>query len=218
MYYLPIWFQAVKGVSATQSGINTLPLLLSQVVATISAGILVSKFGYYVPLMYCSAILISTGSGLMTTFAVDSPSRIWIGYQVIFGIGIGFGFQQALVAAQTVLPKEDIPAGSALVMFFQLLGGSVFVSVAQNTFANNLITNVVREVPDLDPQAIVKAGATQIKYLVDPSRLTLVLQAYNGALTRTFRVGMIMACLTSLAAAGMEWRSLKQKKVDVVAA
>ena len=34
VYFLPIWFQAIKGVSATQSGIDNLALLLSQVVGS----------------------------------------------------------------------------------------------------------------------------------------------------------------------------------------
>lgn len=37
-YYLPIWFQTVKGASSLQSGVDLLPLILSQVVASILSG------------------------------------------------------------------------------------------------------------------------------------------------------------------------------------
>ncbi|KAK3068151.1 hypothetical protein LTS18_000790, partial [Coniosporium uncinatum] len=49
VFYLPIWFQAIKGDSAVQSGIKTIPTILALVVAAISSGILVQKFGYYTP-------------------------------------------------------------------------------------------------------------------------------------------------------------------------
>ena len=31
IYYIPIWFQAIRGASATQSGINTLPMMIAVV-------------------------------------------------------------------------------------------------------------------------------------------------------------------------------------------
>lgn len=46
-YYLPIWFQAIKGVSAVQSGIDLLPLILPTVILAIVSGILVAIVGYY---------------------------------------------------------------------------------------------------------------------------------------------------------------------------
>uniref|UniRef100_A0A093URC9 Putative HC-toxin efflux carrier TOXA n=1 Tax=Talaromyces marneffei PM1 TaxID=1077442 RepID=A0A093URC9_TALMA len=48
-YYLPIWFQAVKDASSLQSGVDVLPFILSQVVASIVSGGLVRKVGYYLP-------------------------------------------------------------------------------------------------------------------------------------------------------------------------
>lgn len=50
IFYLPIWFQAIKGVSAVQSGINNLPMILGVVILSIVAGGLVTVLGYYTPL------------------------------------------------------------------------------------------------------------------------------------------------------------------------
>ncbi len=46
---LPIWFPAVKGVSAVASGIRNLPLILGGVSTSIIVGGLVSAVGYYTP-------------------------------------------------------------------------------------------------------------------------------------------------------------------------
>lgn len=51
IYYIPIWFQAVKGTSAVESGIRNLPLILGLVVISIVSGIGITLIGYYTPFM-----------------------------------------------------------------------------------------------------------------------------------------------------------------------
>lgn len=92
--YLPIWFQAIKGKSAVDSGIAILPMVIALVIGSIFAGQMVSKIGYYTPFMIASAVLMPIGAGLITTFHVDTPKSHWIGYQVLFGFGLGLGMQQ----------------------------------------------------------------------------------------------------------------------------
>lgn len=46
IYYLPIWFQAVKGTSAVESGIRNLPLILGLVIVSILSGVGVTVIGY----------------------------------------------------------------------------------------------------------------------------------------------------------------------------
>ena len=45
LYYIPIWFQAIKGVSAVKSGVMNLPMVLSLVFASLISGGLVTKIG-----------------------------------------------------------------------------------------------------------------------------------------------------------------------------
>src|SRR5947207_4065077 len=46
VYFLPIWFQGIKGASAWKSGAMLIPLLLGMIVSSIVTGILVTVFGY----------------------------------------------------------------------------------------------------------------------------------------------------------------------------
>lgn len=214
VYFLPIWFQAIKGTSAVRSGIDNLPLILSQAIGSILAGALVTQIGFYVPFMILGTIFSSVGAGFLTTFHVDTPAKTWIGYQIIFGLGIGFGFQQPVLAAQTVLPLEDVAVGTAFAMFASLLGASLFTSVAQNRFANSLVQYIVRSgTLDLDPQVVIQTGATQIRAIIPPQEYPALLLGYNGALMKSFQVALIMACLTALALPFVEWKSVKGKQV-----
>ncbi|KAI7976976.1 hypothetical protein EIK77_002097 [Talaromyces pinophilus] len=143
VYYLPIWFQAVKSASAVNSGVMNLPLLISNVVASIISGVAVTTFGYYTPFMLLASVITPISYGLMTTFHPNIPHSKWIGYQVLAGFGIGFGVQQPLIAVQVVLNIADVPTGTALMVFMQVLGGALFVSVDENVFSNKLVQYIV---------------------------------------------------------------------------
>lgn len=129
VFYLPIWFQAIKGVSATQSGIRNLPLILGVTIFSIAGGVGVTILGYYTPFMIIGSAVAAIGVGLLTSFEVDTGSAMWIGYQAICGAGIGLVMQQPMIAAQTVLKLDDVPTGTTCIIFFQTLGGALFISV-----------------------------------------------------------------------------------------
>jgi hypothetical protein len=77
--------------------------------------------------MVTAAVFMSIGAGLITTFLPNTGHAMWIGYQVIYGFGLGSAMQAPSLAAQAVLPKEDISTGVSLVFFTQQLGGAIFV-------------------------------------------------------------------------------------------
>lgn len=217
VYYLPYYFQAIKGASALRSGIDVLPLILMQVLGTIIAGALTQKLGYYMPFVLLSVVFMSVGAGLLTLLETDSPTGVWVGYQLVFGFGAGLGFQQVSLAAQAVLPQSEVPTGTAIAMFVQLLGGAVFVSVGENVFTNKLVEGIAAaRIPGLDPQTVVAMGATDLRRLVSPEHVGAVMAAYMDALVRVYRVGLITACLSGLGAVGMEWVDVRGKSLDAV--
>ncbi|KAL9004878.1 MAG: hypothetical protein Q9188_002315 [Gyalolechia gomerana] len=91
----------------------------------------------------------------------------WIGYEALFGLGSGLGMKQPLMAAQTVLPLDDVSIGTALVIFAQTLGGANFVSAAENTVTNSLITNLQHSLPSIDPAVVLAAGATALIKVIE---------------------------------------------------
>lgn len=93
LYYIPLYFQGVRGTSATQSGVHTLPILLSVVFASIVGGALVTILGYYTPFMIGGMALFTIGCGLLSTMSVDSSFGAWFGYQIVAGLGMGMCVQ-----------------------------------------------------------------------------------------------------------------------------
>ncbi|KAJ5211939.1 uncharacterized protein N7498_003585 [Penicillium cinerascens] len=207
----PIWFQAIKGASAVKSGIMNLPMILSLVIMSIATGGIVTVVGYYTPFMLMSSILMSVGAGMISTFKVDSGTAQWIGYQILFGLGVGSGMQQTMVAVQVCLPSVDIPTGTAIMMFSQSLGGALFISVAQNVFQNQLVTNIsAAHIRGLEPSMIIHTGATEIQTTIPQKFLPVVLAAYNTSLTHAFYVSVAMASLSIVGVLFVEWKSVKR--------
>jgi len=117
IYYLPVWFQAIDGNSAVQSGIHTLPMVLALVFASILTGILTSRIGYYVPFLIFGICITSVGAGLLTTLGIHTAVGQWVGYQILYGYGVGSSSQAPNMAAQTVFPRNEVSIGISVILF-----------------------------------------------------------------------------------------------------
>ena len=208
LYWISIWFQAIKGVSAVKSGIHTIPMVLSLTVAALSAGTIVKRTGYYVPPMYLGVVLMTTGAGLMTTFTPETATGKWIGYQILFGCGMGVSMQQPSLATQNTLDRSDIATGVSLIFFGQSLGGSVFNSIAQALF-NSYLTSHLRGIAGVDVSSIADVGATELASNVPTESLGAVLQVYNGALVRVFILVTAISAFAMIPALLVEFKKLK---------
>ena len=211
VYYLTVWFQAAKDDSAMHAGVSTIPLVLSLVIMSIVAAICTEKIGYYVPAMLLSPVLCSIGAGLLSTLSLTSGHNAWIGYQVLYGFGIGCGFQTSNLAAQNVLPRADVPLGLALMFFMQQLGGSVFLAVSQNIFSSRLVDSL-SGIAGLDTEAIVNTGATALRTIVPSDQFRVVLHAYSHALTRVFVLTAALSACMILGSLAVEWKKIEGKK------
>ncbi|EZF74359.1 hypothetical protein H105_04048 [Trichophyton soudanense CBS 452.61] len=216
IFYLPLYFQVIKGANPIRSGINYLPLILVNTIGIIISGLLTTKLGYYMPWIWFSSMTMPIGAGLLTTLTVDSNPSQWVIYQLVFAIGSGFGLQQPFVTAQTSLPLEEVSTGMAIMLFSQLGGGAIFVPVAQSVFLSELVTSVGRAgIPGLDPHQLITLGATQFKQIIPPADIPRVVLAYNSGLQQAYKVALVLACVSIIGPLGMKWVSLKpetQKK------
>lgn len=196
-----------------QSGINTIPLVLAVVFGSIASGGLTQKIGYYTPFMILGSCLMAIGTGLLTTWNMNTSSGMWIGYQILIGLGVGCIMQHPNLASQVVLSKQDIPTGTAVLSLCQTLGGAVFTAVGQNLYIDKF-ANGLRNI-GVNPGPVLAGGATDLTSSVPPGLRSEVLQAYNNSLTKgTFFAALIVACFALPAALGMEWRNVKAKQAQ----
>ena len=211
LYYLAVWFQAVKDDSAMHAGVSAIPLILSLVVMSIIAAIFTEKIGYYVPAMLLAPVLCSIGAGLLSTLSPNSGHNAWIGCQILYGFGIGCSSQTANLAAQNALPRADVPLGLALMFFMQQLGGAVFLTVSQNIFSSRLVDSL-SGVAGLNTEAIVNTNATALRTILPLNQSRTVILAYSHALTPVCMLAAVLGACMILGALPMEWKRITGKR------
>ncbi|KAI0603276.1 MFS general substrate transporter [Biscogniauxia sp. FL1348] len=208
IYYLPIYFQSVDGVSPTDSGIRNLPLILATSLSILSSGAIISATGAATPIMVAAAAVATVGAGLLYTLGVNTGAGKWIGYQILAGVGYGFGFQVPIIAAQAYAKPRDLPATTAIILFFQTLGGAFFVSAAQAAFVNQLLVTLPTTEPTVDPYTVVTTGATQIRVVFSTSQVPGILLAYVAGLRAAFAIAVGAIGLTFVVSLFSRWAPL----------
>ncbi|KAK1981584.1 major facilitator superfamily transporter [Colletotrichum cereale] len=214
VYYVPLWFQAVQGATPEQSGVRYLALCLAFILTIFLSGWGVTKTGYYQPFMLAGTVLLSIGSGLLSTLQATSGAGRWIPFQVIAGLGIGVSTQQAAVAVQSSLKEADVAIGVAVVLFFQCLGPTTAITVAQAVFASSLTSGIAAGLPGVDPEVIRGSGATQLRDLVPPEQFGALLQIYNGSITRTYLVAAAFAAASVVGVVGVGLKKIQSEGGD----
>ncbi|KAF4831657.1 Efflux pump roqT [Colletotrichum tropicale] len=203
VYYVPLWFQAIQGVTPEQSGVRYLALCLAFILTIFLSGWGVTKTGYYQPFMLAGTVLIAAGAGLLSTLRARSGASQWISFQVIAGLGIGASTQQAAVAVQSTLNEGDIAIGVAVVLFFQCFGPTTAITIAQAVFSSDLASGLSIKLPGVNFGEVQTAGATQLASLVSSEKFDTLLEVYNHAITRTFLVAAAMAAGSIIGIAGI---------------
>ncbi|KAK3901108.1 major facilitator superfamily domain-containing protein [Staphylotrichum tortipilum] len=216
VYYLSLYFQAIQGDTAVEAGIKLLPMLIAVVITSVAAGGLITAVGYYNPFVLPCMVLFCVGSGMVTTFGLDSPLRIWFGYQVIVGLGIGVGFQVGVLVVQNSVSHEWIPQATACVQFFQSMGGAIFIAVAQAVFQNGMTSGIERNVPGVPPQIFINSGASQIPQVLEQLNATQyttqVLTAYLDGLRQSYFITVGCSAAAFVAACGLSWKKIQKQK------
>ena len=209
LYYLPIYFQSVDNVSASQSGVDNIPLVLGISIFTILSGGLISTFGIYVPLLFLGSVLATIGAGLIYTLDIGSSSAHWIGYQVLTGIGIGISVQVPIIANQAFVKMSEISSVTAITLFYQTIGGAFFVSAGQTAFANRLLARLPITAPGVDPQSVVQTGATRLRHVFSEDQIPGIIVAYMDGLKITFALTVALAGVALPIALFAKWRNIK---------
>ncbi|CAO3689921.1 unnamed protein product [Umbelopsis ramanniana] len=184
IYYTPIYFQVVRGESATTSGLELLPLMFGVVACSITSGLLCSKFGHVREFIWIGTALVLVGGGLLTTWSVDSNRGMQIGYLLILGCGCGLCVQTLIIAAQSSVGRKDIAMITSLGNFFRMVGASFGIAVFGTVF-NNILAEKLSVLTLPFSVEVAEHSFALVQSLPEPLQ-TQVKDAYCAALDRLF--------------------------------
>ena len=186
--FLPVYLQAVKGYSATTSGLAMLPAVLGILISVILAGRILDRTGRYkkFPIIGASTLIIALS--LLSTIGVDTPYWQLAIFMLLFGLGLGAQMQTLLTAIQNSIDPRDMGAATGSVTFFRQMGGAIGVAAFGAVFGSRLAHYVAgigaegAATPDVN-------DVTAIQALPEPVK-TEVLTAMASALNDLFLVGV----------------------------
>ncbi|MEJ7838837.1 MAG: MDR family MFS transporter [Thermomicrobiales bacterium] len=138
LVFLPLYFQAVKGMSPTRSGLATVPTVIGIVSASIISGQLISKTGRYKIFPIVGAAIFSVALLLMSTIGVDTAYPQIAIYAFMIGIGLGLSMQTVTTAVQNSVEHRDMGAATSSVTFSRSLGGAIGTAFLGAIFGTTL--------------------------------------------------------------------------------
>jgi len=147
LVFLPQFFQLVRGISPTDSGLRLLPLMLGILVASIGSGLWISRHGRYKRFPVAGTVLTTIGLLLFTQISVSINSWLLASFMVIFGLGLGCVLQVLVLAVQNTVPYEYLGTGTASANFFRSIGGSFGAAIFGAIFANVLPHHLAADLP-----------------------------------------------------------------------
>jgi EmrB/QacA subfamily drug resistance transporter len=177
--FLPLYQQTVQHLSATESGLMLIPLMLGSTVTALIAGRITTRTGRYKALPIIGGGVMTVGMYLLTTLGINT-SLVTTGlYFAVLGLGMGFLMQITTLVAQNSVEPRDIGVASSSRTFFQQIGGSIGVSAFGAIFAHQLTSEMHARLPSIH----LNAGGGQLNPVVVAHLPALVKQAVFAAIT-----------------------------------
>ncbi|WP_432993534.1 DHA2 family efflux MFS transporter permease subunit [Dactylosporangium sp. CA-233914] len=200
MTFLPTYLQYVDGVSATASGVRTLPMVLGLFITSIMSGTLISRTGRYRAFPIAGGAVMAAGLFLMSTMKPGTSPWLESLYMFVLGLGIGLSMQVLTIAVQNTVPYPDLGTATSGVTFFRTLGSSFGTAIFGTLFTNHFGPALARALAT-DPG--VPAPAAQNPELLaklPPAQAAPIIDAYASSITDVFRWVVPVALLAFLIA------------------
>jgi len=154
---LPLYFQVVKGYTATEAGLKLIPLMLGIVTTSIFSGKMISKHGHYKRFPIIGTAIMTVGILLMTRLQIDTPYWQISIYAILVGAGLGLSMQTIVIALQNAVDFKDMGVATSSNTFFRSLGSvfgtAIFGSILTNRVGHYLTANFA-ELAKTNPKAL----------------------------------------------------------------
>ena len=212
LYYMPLYYEAVKGESPILSGVSLFPQTFTVAPASVVVGILVSLTGRYRWAIWSGWVLTVAGTGLLYLLDVHTSTVAWIFLNLVPGLGTGMLFAGMGFAIQASSTNRDLAFAVAMFCFFRTFGQAIGVAVGGTVFQNTMKRKLLAY-PDLASRAEEysrdSASLVQIikGFAPDSAVKAELVQAYADSLKAVWVAicGLAgVALVTSLATRGLD--------------
>jgi EmrB/QacA subfamily drug resistance transporter len=175
--FLPRFYQAVHGYSATDSGYQIWPLLVGLIGSSIASGFAISRIGKYKLILVGSVMVFIVGGFLMTHLtATTSNEYLWF-WMFLMGLGIGPAMSGFTVVVQNAVAKSELGVATSTLTFLRQIGGSVGLAISGTLFSQEFSAQLPRSLA----QHIPKLARQQVEAVLHRSGQSSITGVNLGA-------------------------------------
>ncbi len=212
LIFLPIYLQAVKGMTATNSGLAILPLVIGIFTTSIGGGQIMARTGRYKWMPITGALVVGSALFAFSRLQVDTPYYVVALIMYGFGMGLGFTMQVVVTAVQNSVDRRNMGVATASVAFFRSMGGAIGTALL-GAILNIRLEHHLSEIVG-PAQGSAAGGAintndvTAIQALPQPIK-SWVLEAFTRAMDDVFLVAVPFMAVAFLIAITMQEKPLR---------
>lgn len=201
MIFLPVYLQAVQGMSPTMSGLALLPAVFGIFSTSVTAGQLMSRTGRYKRYPIIGSVVLLIALWLLSTIKVDTPYWHVAIYSYLFGAGLGFTMQTVVTAIQNAVDRSDMGTATSSTTFFRSMGAAIGVAAMGAVLNNRLTHHLTERFGGQAPPGRFDVNNVQAIQHLPPPVKERVLVAFTSAIDEVFLVGIpfvVVALLVAL--------------------
>jgi EmrB/QacA subfamily drug resistance transporter len=123
-----LYLQDVRGYSALQAGLSTLPMAATALVCSPLSGRVLSRRGPRVPLLIAGSCMIASAV-VLTTLTPSTPLALLLAMYAVFGVGFGFVNPPITYTAVSGMPNNQAGVAAAVASTSRQVGQAMGVAV-----------------------------------------------------------------------------------------
>jgi EmrB/QacA subfamily drug resistance transporter len=192
--FLPTFMQFVDGVSATTSGLRTLPMVAGMLITSIGSGNIVGRTGRYKVFPVAGTAIMAVAFLLLSGMDAATPTWQQSVFLFVLGSGIGLCMQVLVLIVQNTASFSDLGVATSGVTFFRTIGSSFGAAIFGSLFANFLAGRIgpALAASGSPPRA---AESPQALHALSPEMAAPIVDAYADSLGSVFLCAVPVAII-----------------------
>jgi EmrB/QacA subfamily drug resistance transporter len=147
--FVPMFMQAIMGVSPTKAGSTMTPMMIALIASSIIGSQLLLRTRYR-NVLVVGMLITSLGFFLMSTMGVDTANLTTYLYMIVLGLGMGLVMPTLTIVVQEAFPKSQLGTVTSAATFFRSIGGTIGVTLLNVVMNHSIDSNMQKVLTDPD--------------------------------------------------------------------
>jgi EmrB/QacA subfamily drug resistance transporter len=127
--YIPIYFETVRGLSASSSGLALIPFMLGTIVGANLSGSMMARVKHYKRLPMAGLAVATLSTACVALFGQDLSIAALQALLALMSVGLGTLLPVSTVSVQNSVEPHQMGTATASMSFFRSLGGAFIVAI-----------------------------------------------------------------------------------------